>query len=169
MSYDIDVVTPDGQEFEMNWLRNPFGLCGFAEDNVGDGNMSLWHVCNDHAYDAVKDLDRAKFLRVVEDYWDRLRGLQRGWFWFTFGSYVQFSYDHAACMRVNFGGKLHEWTKKNDVSFLKLDIARFEHDQNWEWSGRNIEPLQFYKNWFEQLLELARAMQDPNATVCITK
>lgn len=39
---------------EMNWLRNPFGLCDWAEANVGDkikiGKKDLWYVCNHWNY-----------------------------------------------------------------------------------------------------------------------
>lgn len=61
MSYDITVTTED-LELDMNWLRNSFGLCTFAENNIGDGQNSLWHVCNDHAYDDSNNVDRAKLL-----------------------------------------------------------------------------------------------------------
>jgi hypothetical protein len=165
MSYDITVTT-DGTEHSLNWLRNPFGLCDFAEDNVGDGKNSLWHVCNDHAYDDVDKIDRAEFLRVVEEYWDRLRGLERGFFHFTFSSYVQFQNDYAGCMRVQRSHEDYEWA--DDRAVLRLAAERFQPASNFSWSSTGECPLDFYKGWFERLLNLARAMQDPNARIYIS-
>jgi hypothetical protein len=167
MSYDIDVTTKDGAEHSLNWLRNPFGLCSFAEDNVGDGQMSLWHVCNDHAYDDVGKIDRAQFLRVVESYWDRLRGLDDAYFFFTFGSYVQFLPEYPDAMMVRGYRALVEATRWGDDGRLGIRIGRFQgYERQFGW--RQTAVLDYYKEWFERLLGASRAMQDPDATIYIS-
>ncbi len=171
MGYDITVSGAEGRGGALNWSRNPFGLCNFAESNVGEKDGALWHVCNDHAYDDVGRLDRAQFLKVVSFYWDRLRGLQDARFYFTFHGYVHFAPQHPDAMLLHGRGHGDCWSSGNDL--LAIPVERFKGEQNFAWSDHGLGPspgtvLDHYKEWFRSLLELAKAMQDPASVVCIT-
>lgn len=183
MSYDISIShypfeTEDNHwpKTELNWLRNPFGLCDFAEDNVGDGKHSLWHVCNDHAYDDVKNLDRADFLRVVLDYWDRLKNLEVGYFYFDLASYLQFSPEYPEAMKLPTIHWRLKHTKEECAQVYKwgpeqrtigFNVHQFAlYPSHFSFRGRG--PLRHYKDWFKDLVDIARAMQDPEVTVRIS-
>lgn len=169
MGYDIHVTAAD-RSLEMNWLRNPFGLCPFAEDNVGDGSMSLWHVCNDNAYDTSNDLDRPRFLDVVTAYREKLQALELGYFHFEFSSYVQFASSYRA-MILPWGVRADEprgyrWDKEHKI--LGIDVERFIDEPNFGWSRQTSSVLQWYKDWFDQLFEIAKLMQEPGSDVYIS-
>lgn len=116
MSLDISLEGKGGRFHSMNWLRNPFGLCQWAEDNIelpaeveasllerakkhdeqGDypkkaekGSL-LWFVCNRWCYERGGDIDRRLFLDVVKAYASGVEKLERGYYFFTFGAYRQF-------------------------------------------------------------------------------
>lgn len=176
MSYDISLsrkakdscYDPDAYALDdvhsMNWLRNPFGLCTFAEDNVGDGSSALWHVCNDHAYDKVKDLDRAKFLMVVREYWERIRSMEKASFYFTPGSYDQFAKQYPKIMPPLLHGDLEAAVAPLQIL---IPVEKFQHAPNFGW--RNQSVLQYYKDRFQELVELATTMQDPEIEIYISK
>ena len=68
----------------ITWPRNPFGLCNWAEDNVGDDRSSLHHVCNAWQYEKASQCDRPLFQQVVEHYWQKILALDNNsCFWFT--------------------------------------------------------------------------------------
>ncbi len=172
MSYNISVSSRDGG-YDMNWLRNPFGLCQFAEDNAGDGDQSLWHVCNDHSYEQSMNVDRGRFLRVVSDYWDRIRGLESAHFFFTFGAYVQFAPSYPDAMLLQPRGWRSGESRWEEGGRLAISVAEFQRydrqrgiSNGFAWRGTPV--LTHYKQRFENLLELANAMQDPDASIHIS-
>jgi hypothetical protein len=183
MSWDIDVHLPDGRHLELNWLRNPFGLCDFAEDNVGNGSMSLWHVCNDFA-DDIEKFDRARFQEIVHEYWCRLAILHRGYFCFSFRSYVQFVRNFPEAMHLDLLDFMEQdwaWVgPRRHPTEVRIDVQRFSiygrnadvrttsptnNQFGWD-AGSNV--LDWYRKWFQELHEIASAVQDPNATITIS-
>ena len=90
----------DGTEIEiasMNWLRNPFGLRDWAEDNYQiamdltdrpSDTPDLWYVVNNWNYEKSANVDRALFKAIVDEYWVVLKDLKEGYFVFTLSGYI---------------------------------------------------------------------------------
>ena len=99
MSLEIDLIEKEtGNEvMSLNWLRNPFGLQTWAEDNVGmkivqrvrgiSGREELFedlrYVCNHWSYEDSSDIDRGLFKQVVDTYWKEIQKLEVGYFVFN--------------------------------------------------------------------------------------
>lgn len=165
MSYKITVSRPSDDDvlLSLNWHRNPFGLCSFVEDNAGDQIGSLHHICNDHAYDRVKNLDRKKFLRIIKEYGQRLRAVKQAYFFFNFRSYVQFveKYPTAMLLSLSKGFMWHE-------SRIGIRVERFQsYGRKLGWIDEPV--LGWYQQWFKKLAELVAVMQDPDIEVRIEK
>lgn len=159
MSYDITITCPDGQLLEMNWLRNPFGLCNFLEDNVGDGELSLWHVCNDNSYETSNTLDRLRFHQVVNAYSNRLNALKQAFFYFDGNAYRQFS-PFYPCMRGA--------TKIPAGDKTKIDVEAFTNTDLRSQRRPEDSILDGYKRWMDELVTIAEVIQDPNVIVFIS-
>lgn len=176
------VLVCEDEIASMDWLRNPFGLCTFVEDNVGDRVQSLWHVCNDHAYKVMGELDRRKFRRIVLAYWDRLRNLDKAYFYFDFHAYVQFtsSYSDAMVIAPNrfstdpqnaFAQGAYTWrssSSDDDPDRLGIRVERFQQYRYEHFSWGDTPVLDFYKDWFKRLVNIAEVMQDLNVEVHIS-
>lgn len=164
----------DSEIASMDWLRNLFGLCTFVEDNVGDRVQSLWHVCNDQAYKVMGELDRRKFRRIVLAYWDRLRNLDKAYFYFDFHAYVQFMPNYSQAMTLpqhphdESVGLWAPGTSGDDPDRLGIRIERFQHYGRQHFSWGDTPVLDFYKDWFKRLMHIAEVMQDLNVEVRIS-
>jgi hypothetical protein len=120
MSLDIHLETAKGESHRMNWLRNPYGLCQWIEDNAklpakildvlverakahdevaseeekypktAHPASLLWFVINRWCYDKAPQIDRQLFLDVVKAYSSEVEKLERGYYFFDFGAYRQF-------------------------------------------------------------------------------
>jgi len=169
MSLDIALYDKaDGEEIiAMNWLRNPFGLCQWAEDNAGDGEQSLWYVCNAWAYDKGKDVDRVGFKRVVDAYWERIQKLERGYYWFDLPAYRDIVERNCGWIPYELGGSRlgaspaeshyvdERYNKKRDK--LGIPMEYFTAGV-FHLAGQNT--LEHYKDWFAELVKFAELLQD---------
>jgi hypothetical protein len=87
MSLDIGLYEGDGDDARevasLNWLRNPFGLCQWAEDNAEPGvDDSLWCACNHWNYDKSAEVNRPLFKAIVDAYAAKVAKLEVGHFYF---------------------------------------------------------------------------------------
>ena len=106
MSLDIYVTnTRTDEKMDMNWLRNPFGLCSWAENNYTyfterepPEDKSLWYVINHWNYDKSVQVDKPLFLEVVKRYGNIIMKLDRGYFWFNEGGFKQFIQAPPGCI-----------------------------------------------------------------------
>jgi len=165
MSLDIS-VSKDGEELaSINWLRNPFGLEQWAERNVGDKvshfGITLYDVCNNWAYDEAKNIDRKLFKDIVDLYWEEIRRLERGYFFFNFQEYVGLiPYYH--------GFPVEKPTFRNITeikdAIWKGDLygipQEYFHDDAKFHMG-SFYTLGQYQSWFKVLVDLAELLQDP--------
>jgi len=158
MSLDIALYNSADEEVAaMNWLRNPFGLCQWAEDNVGDGEQSLYFVCNAWTYDEAVNVNRVFFKRVVDAYWERIQVLERGYYCFNLSAYIQFVEGNA------FGFPRTKWRSivdaeyAKDGTYIKIPMEYFV-DPVFHLAGYNT--LDHYKEWFTELVEFAELLQD---------
>lgn len=158
MSYDMSVSwgdeDGDGGHLDINWLRNPFGLCTWAEWNVGGkenlDEWALYDVCNQWAYDKVKDFDRDEFHRVVMTYADRVRSLEIGYYVFDVFSYIQFCDGHFF-KKTQFGSIMD--AKAFGRSNIGIPMEFFESGFNLGRAG-----LEGAKEWFEEFVAIAEAV-----------
>jgi len=164
MSLDISLYNSADEEVaSMNWQRSPFGLCQWAEDNVGDGQLSLYHVCNDWAYDKSADVDRAEFKRVVDLYWKAIKELKRGYFYFDLPAYIQFVEGNTKSFPRTQWGSIVNVQYVDERARIKIPMEYFSSmkysDDPWfEMIGYNT--LEYYKNRFAKLVEFAELLQD---------
>lgn len=167
MSLDISLINRENNEeaLEMNWLRNPFGLCNWAMDNTYPLNKtlkrSLWYVINHWNYQKSYRVNRPLFLEVVNEHWKVIKDLEQGYFYFNLPSYRQFIEPKLHLLPVkqfNYGSSWIEGTQySNDgLSRLMIPIEMLQ-------VGFDLSPnvsLQSYKDWFYQLVEFAELLQD---------
>ena len=167
MSLDIyltDKKTGD-EVADMNWFRNPFGLCQWAEDNYEyvnghEGKKSLWYVCNHWSYAKSGRVNRKLFKDVVHEYWDTISFIKQGYFFFNLPSYRQF-----------IEGKLN-YLPGNDGIFNRSILG-----QKYDIKSRLLIPMEHfgdrlfgiskhtlddYREWFKELLWFAELLQDKN-------
>jgi hypothetical protein len=98
MSLDITLTDrKTGEEIaSMNWLRNPYGLCNWAEANYRyatkqpDPKKDLHYVINHWNYEKSSRVNRALFKQIVDEYWRVIKGLEKGYFFFDVWGYIQF-------------------------------------------------------------------------------
>lgn len=161
MSLDIDLYRGEEEVAQMNWLRNPFGLCNWAEDNTAhvgytppQSNRRLWYVCNNWAYDESKNIDRKLFQEVVLNYKKVIDELKIGYFFF------------------NRTSKQHLYCKEDPASLTMrpapgdrymISIETFAACTTTINLGDKVT-LEAYKEWFGELVKFAELLQDESLT-----
>jgi hypothetical protein len=164
MSLDISVTVGD-EEIDMNWLRNPFGLCNWAEANVQPKTRrSLWYVCNHWAYKKSGRVNKPLFLEVVLAYQDAIMALLRGYFVFDLPSYRSFIEPFMDYLptQPHVMGDERRWikdSKYDDHQRLMIPMEYFTH----EVFHLARPSLAAYQEWFGRLVDLARLLQQPGA------
>ena len=180
MSLDIDVKnTRTGKSMEMNWLRNPFGLCTWAENNYSYAmerdvpeEKSLWYVINHWNYDKSEQVDKPLFLEVVKRYGDVIMMLDKGYFWFNEPNFNQFIQPHLdvlppssdrAFIMVGFESTVRYHF--DQVEYLGIPMQYLGHpcfhlsDKYYP----DHHTLDHYKQWYADLIKFAEILQDPDA------
>ena len=164
MSLDLHLYDKNTDEVaHMNWLRNPFGLCQWAEDNVEPSNPTLFEVCNKWAYNKGKNVDRPQFRRVVLEYWERIKKLEHGFFKFSsLSQYRQFVEPIIHLMprrKLSYSDAMEIVGEKRDANSVYIPMEHFNVKDDWD--GRNNHyTLEKYKEWFKELVEFAELLQD---------
>lgn len=166
MSLDISVYYPEGHpksdiSLSINWLRNPFGLERWAQDNTElKSEPNLYEVCNKWNYEKAINIDRPLFKQVVDRYWEAIQKLELGYFFFDLPSFIQFVAPHYNVLPME--------TSIIGVDRVKGAIWRgsilgipMEHFRNPVF---HMGPctLDDYKRWFGELVEIAELLQDPD-------
>ena len=164
MSLDISLSDRiSGVEIiEMNWLRNPFGLCQFAEDNFQfykgelEGDLDLWDVCNNWNYEKSEEIDRPEFKRVIDAYWKVLKDKEQLYYFFALPNFLQFVYGNPLPMERKFmweeiKGKVHleDWSK------VGIPMEHFGHEA----FHLNEPSTEKAKDWFAELVRFAELLQ----------
>lgn len=163
MSLDIYLYGPDSEEIaSMNWLRNSFGLCTWAEDNVGEGkDRALWHVINDWSYAKSSEVDRPLFLKVVSEYSAAVMKLEQGYFLFDLPGYIQFVEpykSHLPKERLFIGMEVIKGAK---YVGHRMAIPMQHFGSAFHLTDPSFER---YKRWMGELLEFANLLQDTGNT-----
>jgi hypothetical protein len=164
---------------EMNCLRNPFGLCSWAEQNYAycmerepPEEQSLWYVINHWCYATSEQVDKSLFLEVVKEHGRVLLQLDSAYFWFTESTFTQFIHPcqkiwfHAddetfmwsgfeGTVRYHFAGREHIGMPMHLLGSHCFGLSDFYHP--------NIHTLAFYQKWYAELIEFAELLQDPDA------
>lgn len=150
-------------DYSLNWLRNPFGLCNWVEDNTDlKLKKDLYYVCNRWAYDNAKNLNRKLFQEVVLAYQEPINNLERGYFWFDLPSYIAFIQPniHSLPMRTStLGGQ-----PRIDAAIYNRNGDKYGIPMEYfgascfHMGGRHT--LKHYKEWYGRLVEFAEVMQN---------
>lgn len=168
MSLDIALYDSEGNVItEMNWLRNPFGLCQWAEDNAHylwqaepATNDQLWFVCNTWNYAKSEEVDRAHFKSVVDRYWDTLKGLEVTYYFFNLPAYRQFvesKIDHLPTNQLAFTDTLSiEGSKYDKEHRLMIPVDLFK-PSIFNLGNPSTEKQ---KQWMMELVDFADKLQD---------
>ena len=175
MSLDISLYDKDDDDImSINWLRNPYGLERWAEASVFhvkldfESEATLWQVCNENNYDKSEDIDRKRFQRVVWSYWEIIKNIETGFFFFRLGEFIQFIQPHydrlpkreSAFGFVDIEGYEYE---KPDRDRILIPMEHFKQDC-FHLGIREDSVLQHYKNWFQELIQFAEYLQDESYT-----
>src|SRR6266516_7660671 len=168
MSLDISVHNPEtDQSIEMNWLRNPYGLCNWAESNYlyvtkQEPKKTLWYVINHWNYAKSSRVNRKLFLVVVLLYGSEIMPLEKGYFWFDVGSFMSFVLPH-----------MEKIPTENFIEQKRIEGNVF-HDRQigipMEYFGDPCfhlsdkyrpyaHTLAHYQEWYQQLIDFARLLQ----------
>lgn len=177
MSLDIHLYPKNGnietEVASMNWLRNPYGLCNWAEDNVEAAGVKfdtkLWYVVNHWNYKKSPKVNRALFKSVVDGYWRVIQKLDKGYFFFNVYSYIQFVESHRDLLPKEYIKIINEERIKGlchalpdkigiPIEYFTLECFNlgFNHGDKFE------APLDKYKAWFFELVQFAEKLQDEN-------
>jgi hypothetical protein len=162
MSLDITLTNrKTGTEvISMNWLRNPFGLCNWAEANVKPNTrVDLWYVCNNWDYDKSDRVDRRLFKCVVGEYWGEIQKLDRGYYAFDLPSYIQFVQPNVDFMPKE---TLFQVDRIKDAIYDKQGrlLIPMEHFNNFSAFHLTDPSLAYMRQWFAELVRFAELLQD---------
>jgi hypothetical protein len=166
MSLDISLVKKDGTEvMSMNWLRNPFGLCQWAEDNAHYAGLKprkrLWYVCNNWNYKNSRRINRPLFRDVVYEYANKLMELSRGYYFFDLPSYRQFIEPHKDFLPWEAGAFFgNPWITGSKYDDRKRLMVPVEHFAMHGCFALPDVSLGYYKKWYDDLIEFAELLQD---------
>ena len=178
MSLDISVMSKHtGESMDMNWLRNPFGLCPWAEANYNYATerqppeeQSLWYVINHWNYDTSDQVDKPLFLEVVKRYGVVLHQLERGYFFFTETGLEQFVWP---CVGVTSMVEIRRGQPPDIVTVGRgeekeygLPMEKFG-DPCYHLSDRyrpHAHTLGHYLSWYRDLIRFAEILQEPDAS-----
>ena len=168
MSLDISLHTKDGEEVAaMNWLRNPFGLCNWAEDNYVSPNaitsQRLYFACNHWAYDNSKNINRTMFLNAATEYNEQIQALKEGFFYFDLPGYRQFVQPHMRLFPSSiprFGNTTHIDGEQYIGDRLAIPMEHFQPIEFNIFFGEFTSLLAQYKAWMRKLIDFAVKLQD---------
>ena len=169
MSLDIDVANEEtGEMMDMNWLRNPFGLCNWAEDtyryetkldNVPE-EQSLYYVINHWSYDNSDNVDKPLFLEVVQRYAEPILKVTKGYFWFPLERFPDNLSYHVIPKKK--GIDVKKGLKESDIVYCNKKIGLpIEHCATFVDLGH--ANLEYYKNWYRDLIRFAEILQHPKS------
>lgn len=173
MSLDISLISKATGETvaDMNWLRNPFGLMGWATDNAHHvwGNPprkteSLWYVVNHWNYDKSPRINRAKFKQVVDKYAETLNSLEVSYLFFDLPAYRSFIEGKLKWFTTHTtpfsGDRLFiDGSRYDDKLRLMIPVEAFWHP------GHNLGRMRTtadYQAWFAELVNFAELLQNPD-------
>lgn len=164
MSLDLYLYTETEEIASLNWLRNPFGLCQWAEDNFG-GEGLLTLVCNQWAYDKCEEIDRRLFKSVVDDYWSRISIHITSYFWFNEAQYNQFLKPYEGYFLLDIvggiAGRMQTVDNKKGLPLSYFDKDNLPDSLNLKRRHSSDSTIkEIYINWFKQLVDFADKLQN---------
>lgn len=163
MSLNLYLYTETEEVASLNWLRNPFGLCQWAEDNFGGEGM-LYMVCNQWAYDNGANIDRTLFKSVVDNYWHQISESTTSYFWFNETQYNRFIKPHEKYFPGGILGRIigSQVTPDNRVG-IPLSYFDKELPEPLSLKRRHQQDStmkEIYVNWFKELVDFADKLQN---------
>jgi hypothetical protein len=174
MSLDISVNNPvTGESMELNWLRNPFGLCAWAEDTLlyetkteaAPEGQSLYYAINHWNYDKSSGVDKPLFRQVVQRYGEVILNVEKGYFWFPLDRFP----DNLSC-HIAPGKNVNDLQSSlRDGNVVNGDFVRYQDkigvpiEQCAKFISLGHADLEYYKGWYGELIHFAEILQAPDA------
>jgi hypothetical protein len=95
MGLKMRLYEEDREVCAINWLRNPFGLARWIEDNItrtgSDVELpTLITICGQWTYNSSHQVDRDLFLKVVLSYNVEQLKPEQAYYYFNLPEYRQF-------------------------------------------------------------------------------
>lgn len=177
MSLDIYVSNEEtGESLDMNWLRNPYGLCQWAEDNYNfqteskpddESEQRLWHVINHWNYGKSEQVDKELFYSVVMRYGQVLvNDLKQGYFFFPERTLDQFITPHLAVVT----SALEKYPcvvvvryPEDKVYGYPMDIFAHPCFGLSSKYRSHAHTLKRYQEWFAGLMHFAEVLRKPGS------
>lgn len=176
MALDITVTNNStGETKHINWLRNSFGLCQWAEQNYlfalkldgVPGNESLYYACNHWNYHTGHQIDKRFFLETVLRYGSILLNISSGYFFFTSSALDKTVMPNAHLLThpltiqpVAFWNDYGS-ANRSLIAYYGINQEAFVHDE-FHLFGKHH--LSSYKLWYQELIDIAIFLQRPEAT-----
>lgn len=165
MGLDLSLFRGDEEVVELNWSRNPFGLCQWAEDNADPGiDFSLYFVCNEWAYSKGDQVNRPLFKSVVDAYGEMVKALEFGYFWFPESNLEQSvrnfqsgNYPTPGLVTVEMVQQARFVEFRNGKYGIPMTMFHSPHSR-FDYSEDLRLPR--YKEWFTRLESFAEQLQD---------
>lgn len=164
MSTDLYLYTESKEIASIDWLRNPFGLCQWAEDNFGEEGL-LTMVTNQWAYDKCEEIDRRLFKQVVDDYWARINIHATSYFWFNEAQYQRFikPYEVHFLGYIAFSGiagTIQTVDNKKGIPIGYFDKDNLPDSLSLKRRRQGNTIKEMYLNWFAELVDFANKLQN---------
>jgi hypothetical protein len=177
MSLDISLIerkTGDGVA-SMNWLRNPYGLCQWSEDNYALAKSldpttiklkeGLWYPINHWNYEKGSRVNRKLFKQTVDRYGEAIMALEEGFFCFDASELMHFVVPHLPSLPYKdspwgFSNKHIEGAKRYDQK-LAIPMEYFKARCFNLSIPHDLTVLGHYKSWYQQLINFAESLQNP--------
>lgn len=162
-------LTQEGERIaEINWLRNPFGLINWVQDNLKPEKTkyTLYEVCNNWAYENGKNIEKEEFLKTVLSYREKIQSMTEGYFFFDLVGYRTFVEPNIGKMKMAkdiFGQNCIAGEKYADDMRLMVPMEQFKDIPTY---GMGLDD---YKKWYEKLVTFARLLQIPDVEFYCSK
>lgn len=155
----------------VNWLRNPFGLCNWAMDNVDHdlgASITLHRVCNMWSYDKGDDINRELFKTVVDDYGRCVMELKCGYFCFDDWGKALANFTSGNWSAPTCPDRWWPFDYLNDHKDVINLNGKLAIPQEWFSNPMQSDPfypawdasLVAYQAWYRQLMDFANLLQD---------
>ena len=176
MSFRMTLYNPETKDevARLEWLRNPFSLAGWIEDNTRRITpMSLSRYLGMFSYRNSDHVSRPTFKYYVDLYAQQVRELTVGYFCFNLQQYRQFiqpclehlPYDNNRFLEKRIIGekyiernvKLANGGESREIVAIAIPMEHFTH-REFHLGGLNT--LAHYQAWTEELVSFAELLQN---------
>ena len=163
MSLSLYLLDSEGEVITwLGWLRNPFGLCNWAEANASnkEDKVNLWDVCNNWSYSDSDNIDRKLFKSVVDEYHTRLLRLPYTYFKFNDANLRQFIHPYIDYFPLAIDGRIRGSLFNDEEDRVLIPLSYFDKVPLDIKRNDSLTMHEHYFKWYSQLVEFAEQLQN---------